>query len=159
MVEGLKELKRLVDDLGKVPNKNLAKSVRLGAKIELKAARAAASSFVDEGYLKRGLTIVTEKPRKKNKKVLEITFNRKYVPIYRGEVKTKTSQTTRKKRVKYGKGGYYPASMEYGFKLVNGKKYSGKYFLRKSADANATAIKQVIVSDLTRVVEQILKAR
>lgn len=159
MVDGLNELKRLLGDLGTVPNKNLAKSVRLGAKIELKALRAAVSGFVDEGYLRKGLQIVTEKPRRKNKKVLEVTFNKKYAPIYRGEVKTKTSPTTRKKRVKYGKGGYYPSSMDYGFKLVNGKRYAGKFFMRKTIDANSSSIKQVIVSDLTRVVDQILKAR
>jgi hypothetical protein len=49
-----------------------------------------------------------------------------------------------------GKRYYYPASQEFGFKLVNGGYYPGAHYLRESLTENKTAIERKILDTLKK---------
>lgn len=60
--------------------------------------------------------------------------------------------------VKYtnsGKRYYYPGSMEYGFRLKNGKRYPGKHYLRDSALAYAEAHVSFVTQEIDKILEDL----
>lgn len=155
-VTGLNELIQMVEKLGRVPNKYMNAAVKKGAKLQQNSMKQFAPE--DEGYLRKGIVIKAEKPRRKNKKTVQVTFDKKYTPIYRGEQETVLPNTRRKKRGKSSaNGGYYPSSQEFGYKLVNGGYHPGLHFIKITANRNSNRIKQVIVEDLSAVVDKLLK--
>lgn len=131
-IDGMKELERTIQQLGKLPQKCVTKSARLGAREVLKAAKRLAP--VKTGQLKRGIRLYGEKLRgKKGKKVYQVVMNSNMNDVF---VKMTKDGTKRY---------YYPASMEYGFRTRSGRKTMGKRFLRGAADeTRITATKKMV---------------
>ena len=59
------------------------------------------------------------------------------------------------KMTKTGKRYYYPASQEYGFQTVNGKRVPGKYFMRDAAVDFAYEHRDRIAGGVERVLEEV----
>jgi HK97 gp10 family phage protein len=129
-IEGMAELERAIQRLGKVPTKIATKAARAGAKIALKDARANAPE--DEGNLKKGIVMKAERSRKQGKKVFDVKLDPKMNDVF-----VKISET--------GERSYYPASQEYGFFTVNGRYIPGYRYLRKAIDNNEQAIEKAII--------------
>lgn len=53
-----------------------------------------------------------------------------------------------------GKRYYYPASMEYGFRLINGGYYPGKYYMRDSSIRFASTHEANVVDGVNRILEE-----
>lgn len=129
-IEGMAELERAIQRMGKVPTKIATKAARAGAKIALKDARANAPE--DEGNLKRGIIMKPERSRKPGKKVFDVKLDPKMNDVF---VKESAD----------GKRSYYPASQEYGYFTVNGRYIPGYRYLRKSMDNNKEAIENAVI--------------
>lgn len=141
-IEGLKELERAMNKLGKVPQTVATKSARAGASIALKAARSEAP--VDTGALKGGIILKGERKVKPGKKVYDVMMDPK-----KNEVFVKMS--------KDGKRSYYPASQEYGFMTADGGYVPGYHFLRKSITENARSIESKIVEVAGKAIDKALE--
>jgi hypothetical protein len=151
-VEGLRELQKQFDAVGKLPKKYLTKASKLGSDGPLNDARESAPKG-KSGMLKRGLQRKMETPNKRNKAVYRIWFNPKYVEHYKG------------KKIKrpglYGANpprehGYYPISVEYGFKKKKGR-VEGRYFVAKAIKKNTTQSLQKIIDSLNDSISTVLK--
>lgn len=59
------------------------------------------------------------------------------------------------KYTRNGKRYYYPASMEYGFRLVNGGYYPGKYYMRDSSIRFAGVHEANVVDGINRMLEEL----
>lgn len=129
---GVKEVKKLLEDVGKAPAKVLTKAAKSGAKIV--QADAKANAPVDTGNLKRGIKLKTEK-RRKYKRVYEIGF---FGKGGKGEEFVKIG--------KNGKRSFYPVSQEYGWVDKSGKKHPGKRFLRNAVDHNRERVKNEMLT-------------
>lgn len=139
-VEGMKELQKSLEKLGKVPQKHVTSSVKKGMNISYKAAKAKAP--VDTGMLKKGIKLVGEKSKYKGKKVYRIVFDRAYNDVFQ-------------KPNKEGKiTGYYPVSQEYGFFAKNGRYIPGYRFIGNSLTSNVSRIEKTIVSEMKNKIDQ-----
>jgi hypothetical protein len=138
-IEGFNELKQLIDQLGKVPQKVATKAARQGAQIDLTATKADAPVY--DGWLKAALKLVGEKAKSPGKKVYEITFDRAY-----NEKLVKTS--------KAGKRSYYPVSQEFGWQY--GGSHAGLQYMKNSAEQTGHAVEQKIVDVAKAEIDKIL---
>lgn len=59
------------------------------------------------------------------------------------------------KYTRSGKRYYYPASMEYGFRLVNGNYYPGKYYMRDSSIRFEDVHEANVVDGINRMLEEV----
>lgn len=142
-IEGMRELQKSLEKLGKVPQKHVTSAARKGMNIELKAAKAAAP--VDTGMLRKGMKLIGEKSKYKGKKVYRIVFDRAYNDVFQ-------------KPNKKGKiTGYYPVSQEYGFFARNGRYIPGYRFIHSTFEANASKIEKTIVSEMQKKIDQEIK--
>jgi hypothetical protein len=140
-IEGFNELKQLIDQLGKVPQKVATKAARQGAQIDLTATKADAPVY--DGWLKASLKLVGEKANNPGKKVYEITFDRAY----------------NQKLVKISKSGnrsYYPVSQEFGWKYKNGGYHVGLQYMKNSAQQTGHMVEQKIVDVAKNEIDKIL---
>ncbi len=138
-IEGMKELKRSLKRLGKVPQKHVTSSAKKGMNIALKNAKANAP--YDTGALKKGIILVGEKAKVKGKKVYRIVFDRAMNDVFQ-------------KRNKEGKvTGYYPVSQEYGFFARDGRYIPGFRFIRDSLTDNVSKIEKTIVGEMKKKID------
>lgn len=145
IIEGMKELQKSVDKLGKVPQKYVTTAAKKGMNIAIKAARKNAP--IDTGELKRGMKLVGEKASVKGKKVYQVVFDKDKNDIFQ-------------KKNKEGKViGYYPASQEYGFFAKNGRYIPGYHFLEKSLTSNSGAIENKIVDEMGKNIDKALEGK
>lgn len=139
-LEGMRELQKSLEKLGKVPQKHVTSAARKGMNIPLKAAKANAP--VDTGMLKKGMKLVGEKSKYKGKKVYRIVFDRAYNDIFQ-------------KPNKQGKiTGYYPVSQEYGFFAKNGRYIPGYRFIHSTFESNTSKIEKTIVSEMQKKIDK-----
>lgn len=144
-VEGMKELERSLDKLGKVPQKHVTSASKKGMNIVLKQSRANAP--YDTGALKKGIKIVGEKSKLKGKKVYRIVFDREMNDVF--QKKNEEGEVT----------GYYPVSQEYGFFAKNGRYIPGFRFIHDSLSDNAQKMEKTIVDTMKKKIdEEIRKA-
>ncbi len=139
-VEGMKELERSLDKLGKVPQKHVTSASKKGMNIVLKQSRANAP--YDTGALKKGIKLVGEKSKLKGKKVYRIVFDREMNDVF--QKKNEEGEVT----------GYYPVSQEYGFFAKNGRYIPGFRFIRDSLTDNVSKIEKTIVSTMKKKIDQ-----
>lgn len=132
-ITGIPEFQRLLSEVGRAPAKALTAATKKGANIMRQAAIASAPKL--SGKLKKGIRLFSEK-RKTGKKVYQIAFNRNMNNVF-----VKISRA--------GKRSYYPASQEYGFKLKNGGKKTGRYFMKRAFVPNKRIIEQTMIDELT----------
>jgi len=137
-IKGMKELEKLIKDLGKLPQKTVDKAARSGADIALRPAKENAP--VESGTLKEHIVTGAEKSKVTGKKVYRIGMapNDDFVKIS-----------------KEGNRSYYPASQEFGFITRDGGYVQGKHFLRDSIDQNAEQIKKKVVEVLTAEIDKL----
>ena len=144
-IEGMKELQKSLERLGKVPQKHVTSSSRKAMNIVLKDAKATAP--VDTGALKKGMKLKGERSRDKAKKVYQVIFDDKYNHIF--QKKNKEGKIT----------GYYPVSQEYGFFAKNGRYIPGYRFIHDSLADNTRKVEKKIVSEMKKKIdEEIAKA-
>jgi hypothetical protein len=140
-VTGFNELKQLIDQLGKVPQKVATRAASAGARIELSATKADAPVY--DGWLKASLKMVGERASKPGKKVYEITFDRAY-----NSKLVKTSET--------GKRSYYPVSQEFGWKYKNGGYHVGLQYMKNTAEENKSKVEQKIIDVAKDGIDKVL---
>lgn len=144
-VEGMDQLVKSLNRLGKVPQKHVTSSSRKAMNISLKDARANAP--YDTGALSKGMKLKGERSRVKAKKVYQVVFDDKYNHIF--QKPNKDGKIT----------GYYPVSQEYGFFAKNGRYIPGYRFVRDSLTDNVGAIEKTIVSEMQKKIDaEIAKA-
>jgi hypothetical protein len=140
-VTGFDELKQLIDQLGKVPQKVATKAASAGARIDLSATKADAPVY--DGWLKASLKMVGERASKPGKKVYEITFDRAY--------NSKLVKTS-----KAGKRSYYPVSQEFGWKYKNGGYHVGLQYMKNTAEENKSKVEQKIIDVAKDGIDKVL---
>jgi len=141
-IEGMKELERTFQRLGKVPQTVATKAARSGATILLKATRLKAP--MDEGNLRKGLVIKRERRIVAGKTVYQVTFDRAMNDVFVGVSKD-------------GKRSYYPASQEYGYLTANGGYMPGDRFMRNAATDNAGSIERKMVEVAGKAIDKAMK--
>lgn len=157
-IDGMQNLLRSIDKLGKAPQKCVTKAAKFGAKIALTAIRSNAPE--DTGDLKKGIVLKGERSRFKSKKVYQVTFNPAMNDIFAKNHKM-GAFNSKLKNSKSNLGSttraYYPASQEYGYFLRDGRYMPGLHFMRDTAIANEPAVKTAMVSVLSKEVDKALK--
>jgi len=139
-VEGMKELQKSLDKLGKVPQKHVTSSAKKAMNIVLKESKANAP--YDTGELKKGIILAGEKAKVKAKKVYRIVFDRAKNDIF--QKKNKEGKVT----------GYYPVSQEYGYFARNGRYIPGYRFISDSMINNAGKVERTIVTEMKKKIDQ-----
>jgi hypothetical protein len=140
-VTGFNELKQLIDQLGKVPQKVATRAASAGARIDLSATKADAPVY--DGWLKASLKMIGERASKPGKKVYEITFDRAY--------NSKLVKTS-----KVGKRSYYPVSQEFGWKYKNGGYHVGLQYMKNTAEENKSKVEQKIIDIAKDGIDKVL---
>jgi len=138
-VEGMRELEKSLEKLGKVPQKHVTSSSRKAMNIVLKQAKANAP--YDTGQLKKGIVMKGEKARVKGKKVYRIVFDSAMNDVF--QKKNKEGKVT----------GYYPVSQEYGYFAKNGRYIPGYRFISDSLAENTSKIEKTIVSEMKKKID------
>jgi len=139
-VEGMRELEKSLEKLGKVPQKHVTSSAKKGMNIVLKDSRANAP--YDTGQLKKGIKLVGERSKYKGKKVYRIVFDSAMNDVF--QKKNKEGKVT----------GYYPVSQEYGYFTKNGRYIPGYRFISDSLIDNVSKIEKTIVSEMKKKIDQ-----
>lgn len=139
-IEGMKELKKSFDKLGKVPQKHVTASAKKGINVVLRDARANAP--YDTGQLKKGIMPAGERSKTKGKKVYRIVFDRAMNDVF--QKKNADGKVT----------GYYPVSQEYGYFTQNGRYIPGFRFIHDSLTNNATKMEKTIVDVMKKKIDQ-----
>ena len=140
-VTGFNELKQLIDQLGKVPQKVATRAASAGARIDLSATKADVPVY--DGWLKASLKMVGERASKPGKKVYEITFDRAY--------NSKLVKTS-----KAGKRSYYPVSQEFGWKYPHGGYHVGLQYMKNTAEENKGKVEQKIIDVAKDGIDKVL---
>jgi HK97 gp10 family phage protein len=139
-IEGMKELERSLDKLGKVPQKHVTSASKKGMNIVLKQSRANAP--VDTGMLKKGIKLVGERAKVKGKKIYRVVFDRNMNDVF--QKKNKEGKVT----------GYYPVSQEYGFFAKNGRYIPGYRFIHDSLADNTQKVEKTIVTTMKQKIDK-----
>lgn len=146
-IEGMDKLKKDLERLGKVPQKHVTASAKKGMNIVLKDAKANAPE--DEGNLKRAMNLRGEKSRYKAKKVYALYWDditAQYNDIFQKVVKNPVHCQSHQ--------AYYPASIEYGYFLRNGKYMPGTMFVHYALTNNAPRVAGVMISTMKKKIDQ-----
>jgi HK97 gp10 family phage protein len=147
-IKGMEALVTAVGNLGKLPRKCVRGAARKASNIALKAARAGAPVFsgnvedwpgVIPGALKKGIIKSEERSRNPSKAVFDIKMDPKknniFVKMYNGE------------------RWYYPASQEFGYIGLDGRKHPGKHFFERSLTEHKAEIEAVTIEELTKRID------
>ena len=138
-IEGMKELKKSLDKLGKVPQKHVTSTSKKAMNISLKDARANAP--YDTGDLKKGIVLNGEKASVKAKKVYQVIFDSSMNDVFQ------------KKNAEGKVTGYYPVSQEYGYFARNGRYIPGYRFISDSLTDNTNKIEKTIVDTMKKKID------
>ena len=151
-LEGAKRLAKQVKELGDLSQRSVQLAARKGAVFAQRQAKQNAP--VDLGNLKKGIRVVGERFTKKGKKVYMVAFDYGMNNIFQKfNAKAKSEKASGKK---VSATAYYPASQEYGWRLPNGRKMPGKFFLRNAVAKNRPQIKEIIYNELDRQMEKLI---
>lgn len=138
-IEGINQLQKDLERLGKVPQKHIISAARKGMEVVLKDARANAP--YDTGMLKKGIIKVPERSRYKSKKVYRIVFDSSMNDIF--QKKNAAGEIT----------GYYPISQEYGYFARNGRYIPGYRFIHDSLEENAQLAGKVMIDTMKKKID------
>lgn len=144
-IEGLTELDRQFDRIGKMPKKYLTRSAKAGMKGPLADARANAP-VGETGILKKSIKQTRETPNKRNKAVYRLAYSAKYndhfqkktTGVYGGE----TPYT------------YYPNSVEFGHKTKKGR-VAGQYAMNWAVHKNEESSLKIVVNELNKAIDEL----
>lgn len=156
-IDGMDELKRQIQRIGKVPKRVISKSAREGMKNPLKEARATAPvnkrrNAPTRGTLKKSIKSVMEKKTKrmKYKTVYDLQFNPQFASIFKGKKIMRPGLYGAPKPRDYG---YYPLSQEFGFHTKQGYK-KGRYFIQDAIEKHQRESLQKIVDTMNDGITQ-----
>lgn len=149
-VEGLDELIRQIERASKIPKRALSKAAREGMRKPLAQARKDAPR--ESGTLKKGIKSILEKSsrRSKFKSIYQMVFDKKYTEIFHGKKILRPGLYGGDPSKEYG---YYPISMEYGFKTAKGKE-PGREFLKNAIEDNQDESAKIVVKVLTEEIDK-----
>lgn len=139
-IEGMKQLQKSLEKLGKVPQKHVTSAARKGMNVVVKNARTNAPN--DTGQLAKGIIKVPEQAKTRGKKVYRVVFDSSMNDIF--QKKNADGKVT----------GYYPVSQEYGFFAKNGRYIPGFRFISDSLSNNAIKMEKTIVDTMKKKIDQ-----
>ena len=143
-VEGLSDLIKDINQLDKMPQQQISKGARKGAKVLLMEARSQAKKRKLSGKMWKKLTLKAYRTRVKGKKVYRVSY-------------PKTEKFPEAVKVtKGGKQYYYPASQNYGFKTKDGGHVEGLHFLEGAMQAKGNLAAKVIVEEIGKEIKKML---
>lgn len=145
-LEGLDELERQFELIGKPPKRILTKAAKAGMAGPLADARTNASAYTKSGAMKKGIKAITETPNRRNKAVYRINWWGKYSDIYKKKIKNAGVYGGKKNPA------YYPQSVEWGYPNKHGK-VAGKYFVRAAIEKNQASSLQKVIDTLLNEIE------
>lgn len=140
-IQGMRELQRAFNRLGKVPMAVVTPAARAGARVAQRAAKANAP--VDTGDLKGALILKGERRTVQGKKVYDVM-----VDPAKNDLFVKVSQA--------GKRSYYPASQEYGWINPAGRYTPGYRYLEHAITENVDSITNKVMEVAKRGVDKAL---
>ena len=138
-IEGMAQLQKSIDRLGKVPQKYVTPAAKKGMNIVLRDSKASAP--FDTGTLKKGIKLAGEKSRYKGKKVYEVVFDRAMNDVFQ------------KKNAEGKITAYYPVSQEYGYFTKSGRYIPGFKFIHHSLAKNTQIVSNTMVSTLKKKID------
>lgn len=156
-IEGLDELKRQLNELGKnFPKPKIRQAARKGMKHPLKAAKKEAPKG-KTGELRKGIVAREEQSWKKRKKLKKAVFQL-YFDVAKDDIFRKPiPDETRGSRG--GQTGiphaYYPISVEYGFHTAPGKRTEPNRFIQRAVESTQKQALETVVKELTKTVQAI----
>lgn len=148
-LEGAAELESQLAAIGKLPKKAMTRAAKAGVNPIVSDAKARSSASSKTGMFVRGIRATQETPRKRNKSVYFIYWWKKYAENYVKPIKHvglyggKNSQ------------GYYPMSVEWGFKAKGGK-VQGKYYVRDAIAAHQASSLQKVMDTLSQEIDKLI---
>jgi hypothetical protein len=145
---GLERLEEQFRALGKFPKKSLTKAAKAGREAPLAMAKDKAPRKT--GVLKKGIKPVMETPNKRTKTVYRLVFDRKYNDVFQKPIKNVGIYGGKKDT------GYYPVSMEYGFKTKYGFRH-GERFIAKAIEHTERSSAQKMVNVLNHEIDNLLR--
>jgi hypothetical protein len=131
-----------VEQLGRLPNSAISGPAR---KVATKV-RSLSANYAPKrtGALKKNITVgKKERTATKGKYVYDVMMRG-------GDVANAIFQ----RPTKSGKYYYYPASQEYGFKLVNGSKVAGRYYLKSAAVELEPYSEQIFLDEASKALDK-----
>ena len=141
-IEGMKELEKMIKELGNLPQRVVTPAARKGMTIALKAARNNAPE--DSGDLKKAIILKGEKSRLRGKKIYQVTLDPAMNDVF---VKESAD----------GKRSYYPASQEYGYLTKDGGYVPGFRFMKRALEENVGAIEKTIVETMSKEIDKVMR--
>jgi hypothetical protein len=148
-IEGMDEILRQLRRIEKIPKSVATKAAREGIKDPMKDAKANAPE--SSGSLKNGIIKILEKsPRGKCKSVYRIVFDRAFNPLFQKPIVNPGLYGGTKDT------GYYPVSMEYGFKIKGGFE-PGLYFVREALAKNQAESEKKIINRLGKEIDNYIR--
>lgn len=132
----IENLEKCIWRIGKLPQKCVNSAARQGARVLLLKAKQNAP--YESGNLEKGMILVGERSKTKGKKGYQVTFARDMNDVFQKPIKNPGA---------YGgksKSGYYPASMEYGFKLSGKRRREGEYFMQGAIESEEGAARNAV---------------
>lgn len=149
-LEGARKLAKQIQILGDISQRSVQLAARKGAVFAQRQAKQKAP--VDIGNLKKGIRVIGERRTKRGKKVYMVAFDYGMNDVF--QKFNKAAEAEKAKGKKVSPTAYYPASQEYGWRLQNGRKVPGKFFLRNAVAQNRPQIKDIIYNELDRQLER-----
>lgn len=146
-VEGMEELRKSLQRLGKVPQKHVTSASRKGMNIVLKQAKGNAP-VGDTGNLKKGIVLRGEKSRYKGKKVYRIVFDPTMNDVFQKPIKNPGSRGGQGKST-----AYYPISQEYGYFAGDGNYIPGYRFIHGALVQNVQRVEKTIVDEMKKRID------
>ncbi len=148
-VEGLEELKRQIQRLAKPKKKIVTRAARAGMQDPMAQAKRDAPE--KKGTLKKSIKrFMEKKPRRPTKTVYYLVFDRKFNEVFRGKKIKRPGLYGANPPKEYG---YYPFSMEHGYKVKSGFK-EGKHFIKNAIEQNSRATFQKMIDVLSEEIDK-----
>jgi hypothetical protein len=162
-VLGIEDISAYFKELGKVPQKTVRKAAKKGATIVRNKVRSDIQLPVKYGWLRDGITIVEENVKRDStgksigrnrtgKAGFEVTFDRAFNGIFQKDIKEKGIYGGKKET------GYYPASMEYGFKTKKGQ-IGGHHFLEIVGRREESGIQDKMLEIISKEIDKLEKKK
>lgn len=146
-IKDVERMIRMLNKLGKSPQKAVNRAASKGGTIVKRAIRQGTVPVGETGNLKKAIVRKAEPSKVRGKKVYEVTFDEKYNNVLQKPIKNSEEHA------------YYPASQEYGFltrSKGNGVTYvPGYHFMRKGADKASPEAKKVMINKAMEELEKI----
>lgn len=143
---GIVKMVKMLDKVGKSPQKAATKAASKGITLVKRAIKQGTVPVGETGNLKRAIIRKAEKSRARGKKVFEVTFDRAYNDVLQRPIKNPGEAGGKNDKA------YYPASQEYGFLTRSkggGISYvPGLHFMRQGAEQSEAQATQIMIDTM-----------